>query len=73
MYHAIVAVAVVAHVVFGAWAARWIAAQRPGTSLTVWTIVGAITGWAAPLFAWNFAGWRSGQSGLQMLRRGRRQ
>ena len=57
---------------FGVWAARHLAAQRQGASMKLWTVVGVITGLAAPLLAWELAGWRSGNSGLQEMRRQRR-
>jgi hypothetical protein len=57
---------------FGAWSSRFIVSSRHGVSLRRWTVTGAFAGAiCGPLFAWEFAGWRNGDAGLQQLRASR--
>jgi len=71
VYGGIIVIVIGVQMAFGVWAARYIAAQRLGASMRLWTIIGVVAGFAAPALAWEFAGWRAGQSGLQEMRRQR--
>lgn len=71
MYGVVLFVAIAFQMAFGVWGARHMAAQRPGASMRFWTFVGVVAGLAAPLLAWEFAGWRSGTSGIHDMRRQR--